>query len=187
MSERVVKGVDQPTDEGLQRQAASAVPEDLESLRTRLGAAEQQRDEYLVLLQRTRADFENYQKRVQRDAAEERRYAPAALARELLPALDNLQRAVEAVGKQGDGGALVQGVTMVQAQLLDALRRFGITAIDALGQPFDPAWHEAVMQQPRPGVAPGTVVQVLEPGYRIHERVLRPARVVVSAANAAER
>jgi molecular chaperone GrpE len=76
---------------------------------------------------------------------------------------------------------------MVQAQLLDALRRFGITAIDALGQPFDPAWHEAVRQQPRPGVAPGTVVQVLEPGYRIHERVLRPARVVVAAASAAER
>lgn len=183
MSEQVIKGVDQLTVEESQGQSEATVSEDLESLRTRLGAAEQQRDEYLALLQRNRADFENYQKRVRRDAVEERRYAPA---HELLPALDNLQRAMEAAEKQGATGTLVQGVAMMRAQLLDALHRFGITPINALGQPFDPTWHEAVMQQTRPDVAPGTVVQILEPGYWIHERVLRPARVVVAATGATE-
>ena len=87
-----------PEAEGVEPQAASAVLEDLESLRHRVGAVEQQRDEYLALLQRTRADFENYQKRIRRDLDEERHYAHAALARELLPILDNLQRALDARG-----------------------------------------------------------------------------------------
>jgi molecular chaperone GrpE len=163
-------------------QAASAVLEDLESLRSRASDAEQQRDEYLALLQRTRADFENYQKRIQRDLAEERRYAHAALARELLPILDNLQRALDAAQQKKEKGPLMQGVTLVQSQLFDILRRFGITRIDPTGEPFDPAMHEAVQQQPRSNVAPGTVIQVLEPGYRLHERILRPAKVVVAAA-----
>jgi molecular chaperone GrpE len=163
-------------------QAASAVLDDLESLRSRVTVAEQQRDEYLALLQRARADFENYQKRIQRDLAEERRYAHAAFARELLPVLDNLQRAMDAARQQGEKGPLVQGVALVQSQLHDIFSRFGVTPIDALGRPFDPNVHEAVQQQPRTDVAPGTVVAVLEPGYRLHERVLRPARVVVAAS-----
>lgn len=167
--------------EGLEPQAAAAVLADLESLRQRLGTVEQQRDEYLALLKRTRADFENYQKRVQRDLAEERRYAHAAFARELLPVLDNLQRALGAARQAGEGGPLIQGVTLVRSQLLELLRRHGITPIEPLGQPFDPQTHEAVLQQPRADVAPGTVVQVLEPGYRLHDRVLRPARVAVAA------
>jgi molecular chaperone GrpE len=155
---------------------------DPEALRGRLEAAEQQRDEYLAWLKRARADFENYQKRVQRDLAEERRYAHADLARELLPALDNLQRALDAARQQAGNGSLTEGVAMVQSQLLDALARSGVKPIDAMGKPFDPHLHEAVMQQPRADVAPGTVVAVLEPGYRLHERVLRPARVVVASA-----
>jgi molecular chaperone GrpE len=167
--------------EGSEDQVASAVLEDLESLRSRVTVAEQQRDEYLALLQRIRADFENYQKRNQRDLAEERRYAHAAFARELLPVLDNLRRALDAARQQAEKGPLVQGVALVQSQLLEIFGRFGVTPIDALGQPFDPNLHEGVQQQPRTDVAPGTVVEVLEPGYRLHERVLRPARVVVAA------
>jgi molecular chaperone GrpE len=170
-----------PIGEEPEAQAASAVLADLEDLRNRVAVAQQQRDEYLALLQRTRADFENYQKRVQRDLAEERRYAHAPFARELLPVLDNLQRALDAARQEGEKGPLIQGVTLVQSQLLDILRRFGIAPIDPQGQPFDPIQHEAVIQQPRTDVAPGTVVQVLEPGYRLHERVLRPAKVVVAA------
>jgi molecular chaperone GrpE len=170
-----------PIGEGPEAQAASAVLEDLEALRNRVTVAEQQRDEYLALLQRVRADFENYQKRIQRDLVEERLHAHGAFARELLPVLDNLQRALEAARQQGEKGPLVQGVDMVRSQLLDIFGRFGITPIDALGQPFDPNLHEAVMQQPRADAAPGTVVEVLEPGYRLRDRVLRPARVVVAA------
>jgi molecular chaperone GrpE len=170
-----------PEANALEPQAAAAVLEDLESLRNRLGAAEQQRDEYLDLLRRTRADFENYQKRVHRDLAEERRYAQAPFARELLPVLDNLQRALEAARYEGEKGSLVHGVTLVQSQLLDIFRRFGVSPIDPLGQLFDPNVHEAVLLEPRTDVAAGTVVQVLEPGYRLHERILRPAKVAVAA------
>jgi molecular chaperone GrpE len=163
-------------------QAGEQVLEDLETLRTRLQTAEQKRDEYLDLAQRTRADFENYQKRMKRDLAEERRYAQAPLAGDLLAAMDNLERATAAAEQAGEKGPLVQGVAMVHAQLLDILRRHGVTRIEAMGQPFDPNQHQAVMQQPSKEHPPMTVVQVLEPGYMIHERVLRPARVAVSTA-----
>jgi molecular chaperone GrpE len=162
--------------------AAEQVLEDLESLRAKLQEAEQKRDEYLCLAQRTRADFENYQKRMKRDQAEERRYAQLPLAADLLSALDNLERATAAAEQAGEKGPLVQGVTMVLAQALDILRRHGIKRIEAQGQPFDPNCHQAVLQQPSREQPPMTVLQVLEQGYMIHDRVLRPARVIVSTA-----
>jgi molecular chaperone GrpE len=164
-----------------QNEAATAVMDDLEALRERTAAIEQERDEFRGLLQRTRADFENYQKRTQRDAAQERRYWHAGLALDLLPILDNFERAVAAAKQAGETGPLVQGVAMVQAQVLDVLNRHGITRIEAQGQPFDPNLHQAVMQQPSADQPPNTVVQVLEQGFMIHDRVLRPARVVVAA------
>jgi molecular chaperone GrpE len=167
-----------------QPDGAEVVMEDIEMLRSRAEQAERDRDELRDLAQRTRADFENYQKRMQRDLAQERRYAHGPLANDLLPALDNLERAMAAAQQAGEKGPLVQGVAMVQTQLLDLLRRHGITRIEAQGKPFDPNLHQAVMQQPSGSVPPGTVLQVLEQGYMIHERVLRPARVVVSAAPA---
>jgi molecular chaperone GrpE len=162
--------------------AATAVLEDLEALRTRAEAAEREREQFLALLQMTRADFENYQKRAQRDLAQERRYWHGALALDLLPVLDNLDRAMAAANQAKEKGPLVQGVAMVQTQLLDVLRRHGITRIEAQGQPFDPNLHQAVMQQAVADQVPGTVVQVLEHGFLIHDRVLRPATVVVSKA-----
>jgi len=161
---------------------ATAVLNDLEALRTRAEAAEQKRDEYLDLVKRTQADFENYQKRAQRDAVQERKYAHASLAADLLPALDNLERATAAAKQAGDEGALVQGVLMVQSQLLEILKRHGITPIDAQGKPFDPNLHQAVNQMPSAAFPPGTVIKVLEQGFMIHDRVLRPARVTVSTA-----
>jgi molecular chaperone GrpE len=169
-----------PEGQAATAEAGSQVLDDLEALRARAEAAEQSRDEYLALAQRTRADFENYQKRVQRDQAQERRYAQAPLAEDLLSALDNLERATAAARQAGETGPLVQGVAMVQAQFLDVLRRHGVTRIEAQGQPFDPHLHQAVLQQPSAEHPPNTVVQVLEPGYLIHDRVLRPARVAVS-------
>jgi molecular chaperone GrpE len=161
-------------------EGATAVLEDLEILRARAETAEQEREQFLTLLQRTRADFENYQKRSQRDLAQERRYWHGSLALDLLPALDNLDRATTAAKQANETGPLVQGVALVQAQLLDMLRRHGITRMEAQGQPFDPNLHQAVMQQPSADQPPNTVLQVLEQGFMIHDRVLRPARVVVS-------
>jgi molecular chaperone GrpE len=157
--------------------AADQVREDLDGLRARA----QERDKFLALLQRTQADFENYQKRNQREREQEQRYWNGAFAIDLLPAIDNLERAMAAAKQAGERGPLVQGVSMVQTQLLDVLKRHGITPIDALGKPFDPNLHQAVMQQPSSDHPPGTVVQVLQQGFMIHDRVLRPAGVVVSA------
>ena len=164
-----------------EQQAASAVLDDLEAIKGRAVQAEKERDQFLALLQRTRADFENYEKRVLRDHAQERRYMHGGLAKDLLPVLDNLDRAMQAAKKAGEQGPLVQGVALVQSQLLDILKRHNVSPIAAEGQPFDPAHHEAIMQQPAPGKKPGTVLQVVEQGFMIHDRVLRPAKVIVAA------
>ena len=162
-------------------------PDELTALKTKLQTAEQEREQFLDLAARTKADFENYQKRFQRDLAQERRFAHAPLAADLLAPLDNLERAVEAAKKAGEKGPLTAGVAMVQAQLLDILRRYGITRIEAQGAAFDPNLHQAVMQQPSKDYKPMTVLQVLEQGYMVHDRILRPARVIVSTAPVAEK
>jgi molecular chaperone GrpE len=131
-------------------------------------------------LQRTRADFENYQKRNQRERDQERRYYISNFAADLLSVIDNLERATAAAQQAGEQGPLVQGVALVQNQFLDILKRHGVTRIDAQGKPFDPNLHQAVMQQKVADQPPNTVVQVLEQGYVIHDRVLRPAKVAVS-------
>jgi molecular chaperone GrpE len=165
-----------PNDDAAEENAATAVLEDLESLRARAS----ERDQFLSLLQRTRADFENYQKRNQKEREQERRYFVSGLAGDLLPVIDNLERATAAAKQAGEQGPLVQGVGLVQSQFLDILKRHGVTRIEAEGKPFDPNLHQAVMQQAAPGKPPSTVVQVLEQGYTIHDRVLRPAKVAVS-------
>jgi len=155
---------------------------ELESLRAQLKTAEQARDDYLTLAKEARADFENYQKRAQRDLMTERRFAQEPLARDLLAAIDNLERAIDAANQAGDKGSLVQGVSLVVQQLLDILRRHGVTRLEAKGQPFDTSLHEAVMQQPSAEQPPNTVLQVVAHGYKMHDRVLRPAKVIVSSA-----
>jgi len=150
--------------------------EELEGLRKLAG----ERDEFKDLAQRIRAEFENYQKRNRQEREQERKYWHRPLALDLLPVLDNLQRAIAAGKEAGESSPLVQGVAMVESQLLEALKRHGITPIDAAGKPFDPNLHQAVMQKAAPHVEPNTVVQVLETGFMHHDRVLRPAKVIVS-------
>jgi molecular chaperone GrpE len=159
-------------------EAATSVLEDLDSLR----AKALERDQFLALLQRTQADFDNYQKRNRREREQERLFYHEGFAKDLLPVLDNLDRATQAAKQAGETGPLVQGVALVVNQLLDLLRRNGISPIPAQGQPFDPNRHQAVMQQPSADVPAGTVLQVLEQGFLLHDRVLRPAKVVVSSA-----
>jgi molecular chaperone GrpE len=137
-----------------------------------------QRDEYLALAQRTQADFENYRKRVVRDAAQAQDRGAARLAKELLPALDNLDRAIEAAA---EGDPLLAGVRLVRSELSAALARLGIEAFAPLGEPFDPTLHDAVAQQPVEGAVSGTVAEVFQNGYRMGETIVRPARVLVAA------
>jgi molecular chaperone GrpE len=142
---------------------------------------ERERDEFLELLRRTQADFENARQRFQRERDQERRYAAGPLAKDLFAALDNLERALESAQSAAEGGALAEGVAMVHQQILDALKRHGIVPMQALHQPFDPNYHQAVTQMPSPQYPPNTVTQVLQQGYQLHERVLRPASVILAA------
>jgi molecular chaperone GrpE len=139
-----------------------------------------QRDDYLALAQRTQADFENYRKRVAREAIVAKERGVGGLAKELLPALDNLDRALDAAAEDDP---LLQGVRLVRNELKAALARAGIQSFCPLGEPFDPEVHEAVATaEQAPGGSPsGTVVEVYQDGYRLGEGVLRPARVVVAA------
>jgi molecular chaperone GrpE len=157
-------------------------PVDLADLQAR--AAE--RDEYLALAQRTRADLENYRKRVVRDAAAAETRAVARLVRELLPALDNLERALAAATTDGQAGQLLEGMRLVRDDLGGALGRTGVEPFAALGERFDPELHEAIAQHQVAGAVPGTVVEVYQAGYRMNGTLIRPARVVVAAAPAAD-
>ena len=176
--------------------AAARVDSDLDAL---LADVTRERDEYLELAQRARADFENYRKRAAREAQEAQRRGKATVARELLPALDNLERALKASGIDPDAGppsgpdgepqseevsgreALARGVALVHRELRAALERAGVETYDPTGEPFDPNEHEALSVRPgADGVDSGVVVETLEKGYRLDGHVLRAARVVVS-------
>ena len=139
-------------------------------------------DAYLALAQRTQADFENYRKRTMRDVRAAEARGMSRLARELLPALDNLDRALAAVEASGEDAEhhLTQGIRLVQSELSAALARAGIEGYAPKGERFDPAQHEAVAQQPVEGFEPGTIAEVLQVGYRLNDAVLRPARVIVA-------
>ena len=159
---------------------------DIEELSSRAEKA----DEYLELAQRVRADFENYRKRATREVAAAQERGVGRLAKELLPAIDNLDRAVQAVDSQVNGvqdseavvvSQLISGIKLVHADVLAALARAGIEQFSPEGEPFDPTYHEAVAQAPIEGAVSGSVVEVYQRGYRIGETVLRPARVLVAA------
>ena len=137
-----------------------------------------ERDRYLALAQRTQADFENYRKRVARDAAAAQERGVAKLAKELLPALDNLDRALEAAATDDP---LLDGVRLVRGELSAGLARAGIESFGAVGDTFDPVEHEAVAQQPVEGAESGSVVEVYQRGYRLGTNTIRPARVLVAA------
>ena len=133
--------------------------------------------EYLELAQRTQADFENYRKRAAKETAGAEQRGMAKLARELLPALDNLALALEA---DASGDEFVAGIRLVNAELRGALERLGIEAYSPQGERFDPNVHEAMARQAVDGAEPGTIVEVYQQGYRMNGTVLRPARVVVA-------
>ncbi|HEX5104955.1 MAG TPA: nucleotide exchange factor GrpE [Pirellulaceae bacterium] len=140
---------------------------------------------------RAQAELENYRKRVQREVSDERRYAALPLVRDLLPAIDNLQRAIDATPTRSvsedaskstveSNAVLLEGVKMVVAQLETVLKQHHCQPIEAAGQPFDPNQHEAIAQEPSSEYPAGTVTRAVQAGYKLHDRVVRPAQVFVS-------
>ncbi len=170
--------VDQPVLDGELVSDADSHDVDLDALQAKAAKA----DEYLGLAQRTQADFENFRKRSAREAAAATQRGATKLAKELLPAVDNLERALDHAPEASDDSeqAFLAGIKHVHSDLIGALQRAGIERYSPEGEPFDPMLHEAVAQQPFEGFAPGTVVEVFQRGYRIGENVVRPARVVVA-------
>ena len=137
-----------------------------------------ERDRYLDLAKRTQADFDNYRKRAAKDAAAAGTRAKAGLVRELLPVVDNLERALASASESD--AAIAEGVRLVHADLVGVLERNGIESDEPTGEKFDPTEHEAVSMRNEEGSEPGIVLDVVEKGYKLNDTVIRPARVVVS-------
>jgi molecular chaperone GrpE len=160
---------------GTDPQAGGSVPEVAEES---IAALERERDEYLDSLQRLKAEFDNYRKRAAREQQSLSSRASESLLKELLPVLDDLERAL-AAAEHHEEAELEDGVRLVHRALLDVMRKHGLELIETDGA-FDPHVHEALLAQPVEDAEPGSVVQVLQKGYRLGDRVLRPARVVVA-------
>jgi molecular chaperone GrpE len=153
----------------------AAAPAEIEKLRREL-------DEKQDRLLRALAETENVKRRSQREREDYVRYANESLIRDLLPVLDNLERALEAARSAGDAPRVVEGVELIQRELLRVLERAGVTRYSSVGQPFDPTRHEAIARVVSGDQAPGTVLSETVPGYLLNGRVLRPAMVAVAAA-----
>jgi molecular chaperone GrpE len=171
---------------GVAEDAAGAVEADIDAL---LADARRERDEYLDLAQRTRADFDNFRKRAAGEASAARVRGRAELASDLVSVIDNLERALETAsvdpraalaGEVSAEGPLEQGIVLTYRELHGALQRAGVESFDPVGEPFDPTWHEALQTRAEEGTASGVVLDVMQKGYRIGEQLIRAARVVVS-------
>jgi molecular chaperone GrpE len=155
--------------------------ERVKRLEAALAKAEQDKKENWDKYLRAVADLENYRKRGKRDLDDAKADTKTRVLKEMLPVVDNLERAVEHADKQGDAAvAIIDGIRLVLRQFVTAFERVDVTPVEAAGQPFDPNVHEAISQLETSDAPPGTVVQVLQRGYRLGDRLLRPALVVVA-------
>ena len=162
----------EPIDDG-------AAPTDAEA---RIQDLERQLAEQKDRMLRAVAEADNVRRRTQRDAEDRVRYANESLVRELLPILDNFDRAVASAGAATGAESVLAGVELIQRELLRVLERAGVTRYSAVGQPFDPTRHEAIARVVSVDAAPNTVVSETAPGYLLHGRVVRPAMVAVAGA-----
>ncbi len=156
------------------------VEADLDAL---LADTQRERDEYLDLAKRTKADFENFRKRMTAEVLAAGGRGKAEVLRDVIPVLDDLERALQAAGLDPEGDSedgLAHGVLLVFRGLRESLLRNGIEALDPTGEKFDPTLHEALSTQPADGTESGTVVETMQKGYRLGEQLIRPARVVVA-------
>ncbi len=158
----------------------TTAPEAGPSLEEQLAAKEKEARENWDRFLRERADLENYRKRVGREKEELLNYGNKALLEEILPVIDNLERALAHASEDGLGG-VVEGIRMTHTMLLMALKKFNVTPIEAVGAPFDSAYHQAMAQVPTDQHEPNTIVEEYQKGYMLKERLLRPSMVTVAA------
>jgi molecular chaperone GrpE len=168
------------TVEGTADDLAQAEESERQGAEARLAEAEAQAGEFRDQLLRTAAEMENVRRRAARDVENAHRYGIERFARELLAVADSLEMGLDAARQADADPALVEGFEATQRQLLSVFEKFGIAPVEASGRPFDPEFHEAMAAQPAPGAEPNTVLAVVQPGWTIQDRLLRPARVIVA-------
>ena len=161
---------------------AAAVAQDRGSPLANLTELQAKVDDLQNRLLRTQAEMENFRRRTYREQEDARKFESLRLVRDILPGMDGLNRAIASAEQTGDLQTLMDGIRMVANQFKEVLKAHAAEPIDALGKPFDPNLHEALTQVPSADHEPMTVLQVVELGYRLHDRVVRPARVIVSCA-----
>lgn len=167
----------EPTDEHVDETTGSSEPQtEGEESTEDVAAAEVNQLQQQLL--RVHADFDNFRKRTRQEKEDLQKFAAKRVLEDLLPVLDNFERAAAALTDAADD--VRQGIEMVQRQLAGVLEQHGVKAMNPVGQPFDPRLHEAVMQEPADGEEAGTVLAVLQQGYMLHDKVLRPAMVKVA-------
>jgi molecular chaperone GrpE len=156
-------------------------PDDAGGLQSKLASTEKEcKDTYDRLL-RVTAEFENYKKRMAREMEDFRKFANQSLLKEMLSVVDHIELAIQAAGcPPSQETSLIEGLNLTLREFLRILEKFKVKPIEAVGQPFDPNWHEAIGREPREGTLDGEVLHVRQTGYRLHDRVVRPAYVVVS-------
>ncbi len=176
---------DNPSDEPVVDDAATQSPEEI--IQANFARIEAERDDLKDKLLRTLADMENLRRRTEREIADAKTYAVTSFARDMLGAADNLRRALESLPDTARAAeepalkALIEGVDLTERDLVKTLERHGVRKIDPQGEKFDPNMHQAMFEAPDPEIAKGLVSKVVQSGYKIGERVLRPALVGISA------
>lgn len=165
------------------KEAKTEPADPIKEMEARLETAEQEAKENYDRFLRLSAEFENYKKRSEREINEFRKYANESLIKEILSVADNLERALDSSrsDKQADTG-LVEGVDMTLKEILNIFEKFSVKPVESLGKPFDPTFHQAVMQEQTDGHPENTVTNEIQKGYMMHDRLIRPAMVVVSTS-----
>ena len=177
----------EPKSEQAVDPADAGAPDELEQLRARLAAAEQKAAEAWDRHLRSAADLENVRRRTERDAAMGQKYALERILGEIIQVNDSLEQGLRAAaGGKPDAKGLAEGLQLTQRQLWAVMERNGVSVIDPVGKPFDPALHEAVSTIEAADVPPNQVIAVMQKGYKLHDRLLRPAMVVVAKATTTE-
>ncbi|MFO7861485.1 MAG: nucleotide exchange factor GrpE [Desulfosalsimonas sp.] len=161
-------------------------PTEVDQLKKEVAEARAEAAETYDRLLRLSAEFENYKKRMQRQAEDHRKYANESIIKDLLSVVDNLERAVNASRQSGSeaDACMLEGLEMTLNEIRKVLKKYHVEPVEAVGQPFDPTYHEAVMQQPSEDHPDNTVIQEMQKGYMLHDRLIRPAMVVVAKAPA---
>jgi molecular chaperone GrpE len=174
------KGADPAQPDQLEQAVAA---QSLAELTQKLEAEQLKTEEYLDMLRRTQADFINYRRRIGQEENEGRTTAQIAVLDQILPVLDDLGRALQAVPPELANNSWVQGILLVAKRLMAVLEQLGVRQVGRPGEQFDPRWHEALSTEAHSNVPEGTILHVTRPGYAIGERVIRPAQVIVARSS----